>query len=218
MRDVALTHLVPLAEMTPGQVGAIRNQVISQLVKQVSMELNVPIGDLVVRDVRPFSDLAMYAGGTTAATVDEWLYDATTTTAAAFTSVSGNQTMGDQRYVALFGVRDLRWRIGVHTTKMEVLDSTEATGAVDLVGKQYPGQMVSLVKIAVGGSDKVIWDTTSIQSYIDQMVGLSPSAVIIPQNATYNIYYYFKTTAAGIRANLQLIGVAVEPRGKVISP
>lgn len=217
MGDVALTHLIPVAEMTPGQIGAIRNQVISQLVSNVARELNVPPGDLVVRDVRPFSDLQMYAGGTTAATVDEWLYDATTTTAAAFTTVTGNKTMGDQRWTALFGVRDLRWGIGVHTTQMQILDGT-AAGPVALLKTQMPGQMVSLVKIAVGGADKVIWDLTSMEGYLNQMVGFSPSAVIIPQNATFNIYYYFKTTAAGKRANLQLIGVVVEPRGKVVSP
>ena len=69
MDGPALTHLIPLEEMTPGQVGAIRNQVITQLVRQVSSELNMPPEKLVVRDVRPFRDLAMYAAGTTAATI-----------------------------------------------------------------------------------------------------------------------------------------------------
>ena len=214
---VALTHLIPVQELTPGAVGAIRNEVIAALVRQASEELTLSPDKLVVRDIRPFSDLQMYAAGITAATVDEWQYDATTTTASAFTTVTGSKTMADQRYVALFGVRDLRLGIGVHSTAMGLLDST-AAGPVALLKTQMPGQIVSLIKINVGGADKVIWDMTSIQAYPSNLVGFSPSAVIIPQNASFNIYYYFKTTVAGIRAWLQLIGVVVEPRGKVISP
>lgn len=218
----ALTHLIPLAEMTPGQVGAIRNSVISQLVRQVSAELNMDPSKLVVRDVRPFRDLTMYAAGTTAATIDEWHYDATTTTADAFTTVTGSQTMGDQRWVALFGVRDLRRGVGVHTTAMGGaggMESTSFVGDATAFGAvaNVMGQVVSLVKVNVGGSDKVIWDLSGMEAY-DVPVGFSPSAVIIPQNAAFNLYYYFKSTVAGIRAYLQLIGIVVEPRGKVVSP
>ena len=220
MEGPALTQLIPLAEMTPGQVGAIRNQVVTQLVRLVASELNMASEKLVVRDVRPFRDLAMYAAGTTAATIDEWLYDATTTTADAFTTVTGSGTMADQRWVAIFGVRDLRRGVGVHTTGMGLFEATTFVGDATSFGKvaDLPGQVVSLVKINVGGSDKVIWDLTSFEGYTDKLAGFSPSAIIIPQNSAFNIYYYFKTTAAGIRAYLQLIGIVVEPRGKVVSP
>jgi hypothetical protein len=103
---------------------------------------------------------------------------------------------------------------------MSLLESTTLIGNATSGGNTnlFGGQMVSLIKINVGGSDKVIWDITCIEAYPNDMVGFAPSAVIIPQNASYNIYYYFKTTIAGIRASLQLIGVVCEPRGKVISP
>ncbi len=215
---VNTTQLIPLDELTPGAVGAIRNTVIEAIVAKASKELNIPSEQLVVRDVRPATDLQLYAAGTTDSTVDEWGYDATTTSASAFTPVNGSKTMGNQRYVALFGVRDLRKGIGVHTTAMSLFEATTLMGdATSASVPIVPGQMVSLIKINVGGADKVIWDLTGMEAY-DNPVAFTPSAVIIPQNSTFNIYYYFKTTCAGIRAYLQLVGVVVEPRGKVVSP
>ena len=215
----AVIPLMPIQEMTLGYIGAIRNAVINGVVKLASEELSLPPEKLVVRDVRPWSDLQMYAAGTTDSSVDEWVYDATTTTASAFTAVNGGKTMGDQRWVALFGVRDLRRGVGTHTTDMGVDFESTAANAVAMLGpRPKPGHLVSLIKINVGGSDKVIWDVSSIEGYEDCNVGFSPSAVIIPQNATFVIYYYFKTTIAGIRTYLQLVGITVEPRGKVVSP
>lgn len=206
-------QLIPIREMQPGQIGAIRNRVIDFVVKRAAKELAMPEEKLVVRDVRPASDLALYAGGTTTSTVDEWLYDATSTTSNAFTSVSGSAQMGDQRYVAIFGVRDLRKSLGLHNTSM----GTDLTGFVTS-GQSLPAaQVVSFIKIIVGGSDKVIWDLSSFQPYADS-VGYSNSPVIIPQNTQYQIQYQFNTTIAGIRAYLQLIGVVVEPRGRTITP
>jgi len=213
-----LATLIPIQELTPGMVGKIRNDVIQGVVALASKELSIPPTNLVVRDVRPFNDLGMYAGGTTAAAIDEWLYDATTTTANAFTSVSGAKTMGDQKFVALFGIRDLRRGVGVHSTGMGA--DWESTAAASDAWHPYPlaGAVVSLVKINVGGADKVIWDLTSMEAYQDMNVGFTQAPVLIPQNVSYNLYYYFKTTAAGLRAWLQFIGVVVEPRGLTISP
>ena len=211
----AVTILVPLAEMTPGQVGAIRNAIIDRLVADVAAELNVSPRDLVVRDPRPFNDLQMYAGSTTDSVVNEWLYDATTTTANAYTSVTGNKVMADQRWVALFGVRDLRRGQGMHSTAMD----SQATAMVLAAALDQLPNMVSFIKLSVGGGDKAIWDISCLEAYgPESMVGFTPGAVVIPQNATYNLAYYFKSTVAGFRAYLQLIGVVVEPRGKVISP
>ena len=215
----ALTHLIPIHELTPGSVGAIRNQIIGALVRQVSQELSLPEDKLVVRDPRPFADLQMYSAATTDLTVDKWSYDPTTITANAFTTVTGTKTMADQRYVALFGVRDLRMGIGTHTTDMGTDFDSTGTDAVAMLGPIPPaGGMVTFIKINVGGADRVIWDLTSVESYPSNLTGFSPTAVIIPQNASFNIGYYFKTNLADLRATLQLIGVVVEPRGKVISP
>jgi hypothetical protein len=211
------TQLIPIQEMSPGGVGAIRNAVIDAIVAQASQELSMPADRLVVRDIRPFNDLQMYSAGTTDATVNSWTYDASTTTAAAFTSVTGAKTMGDQRYVAIYGVRDLRSAAGVHTTGMVSAVSAAVFGVPGAFRKNIPA-VVAMIKINVGGADKVFWDISSIYAYEETLVGFSPSAVIIPQNASFNISYAFRTTVAGIRTSLQLIGVCVEPRGKVISP
>ena len=211
------TQLIPISELTPGAVGAIRNQVINGLVARASQELSMALEKLVVRDVRPFSDLSMYAAGTTIATIDEWLYDATSTTANAFTSVTGDATMGDQRYVAIFGVRDLRKGVGVHTTAMQLDNSTDGFGASTLKAWNPPPAVVRQLRLSVGGAVKVIWDLSSVESYPDP-IGFSPSAIVIPQNTTFNISYNLGGNVAGRRAWLQLIGVVVEPRGRVTSP
>lgn len=216
---VPVTILIPLDEMSPGAVGAIRNQVISGLVRKAASELSMPEDRLVVRDVRPANDLRFYSAGTTTSGVDEWLYDATTTTANAYTSVTGDATMGDQRYVALFGLRDLRKGIGIHTTSMNTMDATTNlfTSATDQTSQLRAAQVVTYVQVSVGGSIKAIWDATGMEIY-QNAVSFSPYAVVIPQNSTYNISYYFNSTAAGLRAWLQLIGIVVEPRGRVTSP
>lgn len=224
---VTTTQLVPIKELTPGAVGAIRNQVIEALVAQASRELNLPPTKLVVRDVRPFNDLQMYSGGTTNSTVDTWAFDTTTVTAGTYTTVTGTKQMGDQRYVALFGVRDIRGAQGLHTTAM----GTAPTGVYGSTGTGVSGgfsgawpQTVNHVKVNVGGADKVIWDITGLYAYYDSMVGITPSAVVIPQNASFNIYYALRahrTNSAltpGMSVRIQLVGVTVEPRGKVISP
>jgi hypothetical protein len=212
---VAQTQLIPIDEMTPGSIGAIRNAVITGLVAQASRELSLPPDRLVVRDVRPFGDLQMYLAGTTNSTIESWFYDATATTPSAYTTVTGTKTMGDQRYVAIFGVRDLRGGAGLHATTMGTSASTLVIGGAQ--GDWVYPQLVNQIKINVGGSDKVIWDIQSMYAY-PRLTAFTPSAVVIPQNASFNIYYYFKTTVAGIRAMIQLVGVCVEPRGKLVSP
>ena len=220
---IASTQLIPIKEMTPGAIGAIRNAVIEALVAQASRELSLPQDRLIVRDVRPFNDLQMYSGGTTASTTDTWAFDTTTSVAAAFTSVTGSKAMGDQRYVALFGVRDLRYAQGLHTTAMGTNPSAVYGAAGVAMAAVWP-QNVNQIKINVGGADKVIWDITAMYAYPQDVVAFSPSAVIIPQNASFQIYYQLRghivntTPAPGQSVRLQLVGIVVEPRGKVISP
>ena len=201
----ALTQLVPMSELTPGAVGAIRNQIINSVVAQVSRELSLPVDGLVVRDVRPVGDLQMYQYTTTDATIECWSYEATTGSTG-FTSVTGAKTMADQRYVVLFGVRDLRWGWG---------GCSGATGAISEV---YEIPRVSQIKINVGGADKVIWDIESLYAHKNYPVGFTSSGVLIPQNIAFNIYYYRTMTQTDKRLLIQLIGVTVEPRGKLISP
>jgi hypothetical protein len=214
---VARTHLIPIQEITPGGVGVIRNQVIDAVVAQASKELSLPADKLVVRDVRPFNDLGYYSAGTTINTLDDWVYDASTTTANAYTTVTGARTMGDQKYVAIFGVRDIRASWGLHSTSFSSGATQSVFGGAAAFRDMIPA-LVNFVKINVGGADKCIWDLESMYGYSDNFVGFSPSAVIIPQNDSFNISYYMKTTVAGIRITLQLIGVCVEPRGKLVSP
>lgn len=216
------TQLIPIQEMTPGAVGAIRNQVINNLVAQVSRELGLPADKLVVRDIRPLLDLAMYGEAAATATSERWGYVATGTTIG-FTTVTGAGTMGDQRYVAIYGVRDR----GIMRGASGSATISSATAAIGIASPGGYKQVISLIKINVGGADKVIWDISGVRAYTDAAVAFSPSAVVIPQNASFNIYYYRQgSIEVGIETApvtdeicwLQLVGVTVEPRGKVISP
>lgn len=201
-------HLIPLSEMSPGAAGAIRNQVIDSVVAQASRELALSPEKLVVRDVRPLSDLAMYEVLTTALAQDDWIYCPTTTVANAWTAVTANPaTMADNRYVAIWGVRN-----GLPYS------GSVAGGTAGVAGDVSPYTDINLIRINVGGSDKVIWDITCTQLDRNGHVAFSPSAVIIPQNATYTIFYKRAHILADVISHVQLIGVCVEPRGLVLTP
>jgi len=216
MPDVAMTNLVPIQEMAPGAVTAIRSGVISALVAMAARELNMPASQLVVRDVRPLADLQLYSTITTDSTSERWGYAATGTTIG-YTAINSNtKTMSDQRFVALFGVRD------VHGFAV----SGSAT-LPPLTGLAMAQPTVSLIKVNVGGGDKALWDVSCMYAYQEARAAFTQGAVVIPQNATYVISYYRRgNLQVGVPSApvtdeiswLQLIGVVVEPRGKVISP
>jgi hypothetical protein len=197
--------------MTPGQISTIRNSIINQIVAVAARELSVNEKQLVVRDILPYTDLGMDYGTASAGTTENWERDLTGTSVG-YVSVTGSHTMGDQRYVAIFGVRDYRNSQGATHT------ATEISAA-----PYMPLDEVSLIKFDIGGATKAIWDISGIQAKSDAHVGFSPSAVLIPQNASYNIYYYVKAqytadTAKIGMAYLQFVGVTVEPRGKTMTP
>jgi len=207
------TQLIPVQEFSPPQIASIRNSVISQLVALASRELSMPDSDLIVRDIHPYTDLGWdYAVGTaTTTTGEQWEHDVTAIVVG-YNSLTGASTMADQRYVAIFGIRDLRLGVGATNT------------ATAVAGIPRPLQEVSLVKFTVGGSISAIWNIEGLSAYKWNQAGFSPAAVVIPQNTSFNIYGYMKnksmTKNTGIVGTifLQLVGVTVEPRGKVITP
>ena len=207
----AQTMLIPVSELPPGEILRIRNSVISQVVALAASELSMKEEDLVVRDIDPYTDLGWDWAAATNGTAHSWVHSATGNDAG-YHTFNGDTTMADQRYVAIFGVRDARWNIG----------STQ--GATDSSSYYKPCQPASAIKFSVGGSTKAIWDIMCLNAYINNAVAVTPAAIIIPQNVIFNIYHQVKTwvSATGrqtdIDMNLQLIGVVVEPRGKVISP
>lgn len=208
-----LTHLIPVDELPEGQVSAIRNKVAENLIARASRELNMAPSNLLVRDLHWVGDLQAYSTGTTAATVNNWLFTTAASATTGFITVTGSKTMGDQRYCAIYGIKDNR---GVYTNAAATVDLP--TLGSNLCGMTIQlCQAVSLVKIIVGGTDKVIWDTCKLQCYINK-AGISPSAVIIPQNTSYEIQYYKMENTNSVIAFLVLDGIIVEPRGKVIAP
>ena len=196
-------QLIPIQEIAAGQVGAIRNQVERALVAKASAELKMSPDLLVVRDIRPYDDLKWATDNNatdglagTALAVNRWDFttDASVVTWASCI-VSASRVMGDQRFVAIYGLRDSRM--------------SEPTP---------PLMQCTLWKIVVGNSDKVIWDMSKCYAYKTHAVGICPSAVIIPQNTQFDIYGYLPTSAGAAVSFVSLEGLLVEPRGKVISP
>lgn len=189
--------LIPAAELAPGALGAIRLQVTKALLEAASKELQLPQNDLVVRDIRPQADLdwGSHANFVTGLiTTELW----TCTTDGALTGfqeiiVSGSDVMADQRFMAIYGIADSRY--------------SQNTIAAPCV---------SLFKIVVGNSVKAIWDTQPLNAYRKNAVGVSPSAIIIPQNTQFQLYGYI--TATSVVCNIHVLGLVCEPRGKVLSP
>ena len=200
----AITTLSPIKELAAGQVSAIRNSVIDAVVAKASYELALPEDKLVVREIRPYTDLGLYAVTTvldTASAADRWgSYTRATvmvnTPASGGTYVSActaSKTIADDTYIAIYGVRDMRGGL-----------ATVAANAV------------TLIKFNIGNADRVIWDLTKAQLYYDSAVAISPSAVVMPALAPIVIYLYLH--ANNVEIYLQFMGFVVEPVGKVITP
>jgi len=193
--------LIPAAELAPGALGAIRRQVTRALLARTSKELQLPESELVVRDLRPQADLDWGSNDTdcveTELTTELWTF--TSKNAAgqlgAFQGCTDGATevMGDQRFVAIYGLRDSR--------------AAENTIAASTFSE---------VRLTVGNSIKAIWDLEQLYAYRENVVGVSSSAIIIPQNAQFQIALYM--TTINVQTDIQIIGLVCEPRGKVISP
>ena len=196
--EASNTLLIPIEELPPGSLGAIRRQVTDNLIQMVSTQLKVGPETLVARDIRPYTDLAWgtntdFTGS--AISTDIWNVTQVSSAGAFFDIVvDTSTTMADRRWVAIYGIRDMR--------------TCFATRII---------QAISLFKITVGNSTKAIWDTTKLAAYKNNPVGVSASAVIIPQNTQYQFSGYCIGSATTV-CWVSLEGVIVEPRGKVISP
>jgi len=171
--------LIPQAELSTGQAAAIRNGAVERVVSDTSRILRVPKEKLIVRDLRPKEDLDY--------TYASWAEISSATTAAYETMTSG--TMGDQRFVGIYGV----------------MDNSETIAA-------------SKLRIKVGNSIKTIWVLENLYSLSDggPRIGFAPSVVIVPQNTPYTIQRY--VTQGSLPANIVLKGFVVEPFGRVLSP
>lgn len=185
-----LTQLIPFQELSSGQIGAIRNQVTKGLLALAAAQLKMPVDNLVVRDIRPQADLDW---GSTAnfgsVSTDIWT---TTTATTGYVAALSTTTMADQRFVAIYGLRDARYNAAT-----------------------IREQTTTLWKFDVGHSVKAIWDISKCYAYKTMVVGISPSAVVIPQNAYFQIYGY---EIASALTYVSLEGIVVEPRGRVVSP
>ena len=212
-------QLIPIRELNPGDIARIRNSVITQVVSLASKELSIKEENLIVRDIEPYTDLGWNFSDASIGAVENWIHNATWATLA-YHTITGASTMSDQRFVAIFGIRDNRFNVGA-----TVAEGGVAVGnATVLQGIYKPYLPAVLIKFEVGGAIKAIWDITSMGAYIDNSSAFTFGAIIIPQNVAFNIYYSSKnhhtvgTVAFNIDMYLQLIGVTVEPRGKVVSP
>ena len=152
----AQVQLIPFSELSSGQAAKIRNDIIQALVNKAVKELKKASSSLVVRDILPKTDLDF--------TNEDW-YEITGSSSATWETMSTG-TMGDERYVGIYGVK-------------ADLDAFAC----------------SAVKFNVGGADKAIWPLQSLREY-DDMVGLCPSGVIIPPNISYTISRYVLYTTS----------------------
>lgn len=198
-----LTQLVPMQELSAGQVSAQRNRVIKDLLARASRELKMAEDKLVVRDIRPFTDLGWATEDTAAdalvkaaITADRW--DFTTDDANALwlsAILTTKRTMADQRYVAIFGLRDSR------------------VAYATIIAIQC-----TLWRFQVGNSYKAIWDASKCYAYRNHVAGFCPTEIVIPQNTQFNIFGYLPTAVGNALSHVSLEGVVVEPSGKVVSP
>ena len=195
--------LLPTDELPEGTIAQIRNQIKTQLLDLASIQLKIARKDLVVRDLRWVEDIAGLSAVATAAVNNNWIY--TGAGAAGYVTVTGATSLPVNKFIALYGARDLRWNY--------CAQAAAPTGGVD---SQALCQNVSLIKIDVGGGTRAIWDLSKIQC-CPEMSGICPSAVIIQQMQSYEIWYY-QTILFAAPVRIVLDGMCCEPRGLTISP
>lgn len=211
-QEVADTMLIPVDELPPGALTAHRNKIKSMLTAIVSKDLALPPNQLIVRDIRWVEDMQAYSTGTTAATINDWIFTTAASATTGFVTITGDQRMAQNRYVALYGVRDLRFTYG-----------TVAASVTTNPWLVIP-QCVSQIKIDVGGGTRAIWDLSKVQaagasaSSCGNASGIAMSAVIIPQLATYNISFYKMIGVNSTIAKVVFEGFCLEPRGVLCSP
>ena len=173
-----LVFLIPFGELAPGEAASIRNQVIQALLAKASAELKLSQTSLVVRDIQPANDLDF--------STEDW-FEVTGATANAYENMTTG-TMADQRYVAVYGVKD---------------DGIPSC---------------TLLRFNISSGNRTIWNLQGLQSINDQdeRIGISPAPIIITPNAPYTISRYVRMVSSP--SHIVLKGVVVEPRGRVISP
>ena len=152
--------LIPKTELAAGQAGAIRNEAIKRVLTLAMTQLKLAEDKLVVRDIRPKADLDY--------TYEGWR-ETTGSTAGAYETMTTG-TMGEQRYVGIYGVK-------INADSLSC----------------------SMLKFNTGGGDRTFWSLEHLNEE-DGYVGFSPFGIIIPQNAPYTIsrYVMYASAAAPI--------------------
>ena len=207
-QEVANTLLIPVYELAPGAITAHRNKIRDMLVAIAGKDLNLRPNQFIIRDIRWVEDIVGLASAGVTATVNDWTFTTAASATTGFVTVTGDRRMSQNRYLALYGARDLRLTYG-----------SQASVTTNPYTTTIP-QCVSQIKIDVGGGTRAIWDLCKVQGggmAVDP-AGIAMSAVIIPQLATYNIYYYKMIAVNSTVARIVLMGLVCEPRGIVVSP
>jgi len=158
------TQLIPASELNPGAASSIRNGIIRSLIDLAMKELAMPESKLIVRDIRPLGDLDY--------TYEDWIENVGATAAAFETMTTG--TMGDQRYIGIYGIKL----------------------------KKDNADVCSQLKINVGGADKALWHIQSLGK-LDDYIGWCPSGVIITQNTIYTISRYVRMVSSPFYCQLK---------------
>ena len=97
-KDAAEIQLIPAAELAPGQIGAIRNQLKNAVLGIACNELQMTSDRMVVRDINPL---------VTIGDLDFTYWDWNEVTGASATwETMSTGTMADQRWLVIYGVMD----------------------------------------------------------------------------------------------------------------
>ena len=177
------SQLIPFSELAPGEAGSIRNELIKAMVVEAVARTKLPEDRLIVRDIRAKEDLVIYSAGADA-DIEDWA-GVTGATANAYETMATG-TMGDQRWLGIYGVKG----------------DVEANACTAL-------------KFNVGGADRVIWQLQGLNED-DGFVGFCPTGIIIPQNTIYTISRFVRDATSPVKLVLKGIvveprGILVSP-------
>lgn len=134
----AETQLIPIQELSTGQAASIRNGAIKAVVQKAVTVLKMPQNQLLVRGIRPKTDLDY--------SYETW-YEKTGATAAAYeTMTTGGTASKDQdRFIGIYGVQDESSEINCTFVRIKVGNSIKVIWSLqDLYTDSGEGPRIGL--------------------------------------------------------------------------
>jgi len=163
----AETQLIPIQELSTGQPASIRNGAIKAVVAKAAVELKIAPDKLLVRAIRPKSDLDY--------TYETW-YEVTGASSATFETMSagGTGSKDKDRYIGIYGIQDESSSINCTLVRIKVGNSIKAIWNLQDLYNDNEGPRIGLSPSVVIIPPSI---TYTIERYVENTS--SPAQIVL---------------------------------------